>query len=646
VFVSIGYSTCHWCHVMESESFEDEDVAALMNKTFVSIKVDREERPDIDNLYMSLCQLMRQQCGWPLNLILTPDKKPFFAATYIPKESRYQAAGMLELIPRIADLWRDRRGDAENSAADITRILAQSGTVKKGDTLLPPEIIESATKALTSRYDSEYAGFGRAPKFPSPHILLFLMQRWRRTKDKAVLQMVTETLSAMMNGGIYDHLGYGFHRYSTDRKWQLPHFEKMLYDQAMMLLAYSEAFHATGSQKYHDISREIGEYVVRELSRAGGGFYSAEDADSEGIEGKFYVWSTRELNKSLTESEVDYLRSFYGVRESGNFDEEAPTGNLEGANILSRQEKALPGRDDTWNRIRTKLFEVRDDRVHPAKDDKILTDWNGLMIAAFARSSSLPGLDSHLDVARDTAAFILSELTINGGRLLHRWRNGIAGIAGTAPDYAYMIFGLIELYQQSFEDKWLSEALRLNAQFIKHFNDSDDGGFFFTAEDGEKLLVRQKDLYDGALPSSNSMALNNLVRLSRITGDVLLENMADGLLRYATDRVMEAPSAHTGFLLGYDHLTGSSVEVVIVGERGAEGTEEMIHVLRSNLAPHVVGVFKPSNEKNPTIEKLAPYITPMTAIEERATAYVCRNHSCRLPTTKPEEMLSQIRELS
>ncbi len=532
IFLSIGYSTCHWCHVMAHESFEDEEVARLMNETFVSIKVDREERPDIDQIYMKAAHMMTGSGGWPLNVILTPDKKPFYAATYIPKEKRFGRPGMLELIPKIKHLWKDRREKLLSSAEDVTHALS-SRAVESSD--LDISILHSAFKTLDHSFDSENGGFGGAPKFPSSHTFLFLLRYWDRTGDDIALEMVKKTMMSMRSGGIFDHIGLGFHRYSTDTGWLLPHFEKMLYDQAMISLACLEIYQATKEPFYAGVAEEIFSYVTRDMQSSEGGFYSAEDADSEGEEGKYYLWTKGEIKSILNKKEFELFTEAYNIKKEGNYRDES-TGRFTGKNVLhqnlSIDELSLRSNITKENlerllaQAREKLFYERNKRVKPDKDDKILADWNGLMIASLARGSQVLDEIGLLEKAERGMEFVLSNMKDDEGRLLHRYRDGTAGIMGNLDDHAFIIWALLELYEASFKTDHLKMALELNKDVLERFMDNENSGFYFTPDDGEDLIVRNKEIYDGAMPSGNSVTIFNLLKLSRITGDMEFDKIA------------------------------------------------------------------------------------------------------------------------
>ena len=650
ILLSIGYSTCHWCHVMEHESFEDEEVAKLMNETFVSIKVDREERPDIDNIYMTVCQMLSKGgCGWPLTIIMTPEKKPFFAATYIPKESRYGRAGMMEFIPKVKDVWENQRDNILQSADAVTDRLKQVTDVSQNTqgTDLSTKTLDTAYNQLLSNFDENNGGFGRQPKFPTPHNHLFLLRYWKRTGDEQALGMVEKTLQEMRLGGIYDHVGYGFHRYSTDQNWLLPHFEKMLYDQALLVMAYTETYQATGKKEYETTAREILSYVLRDMTSPEGGFYSAEDADSEGEEGKFYVWTEEELIETLGKEDAELIIKTYNTSKSGNFTEEAG-GHKTGANILhlvypineiaSSYEVSNKKFTEKIELARTKLFNEREKRIHPYKDDKILTDWNGLMIAALAMAGRTFNAPEYTKAAEEAANFILKEMRDSQGKLLHRYREGEAGITANIDDYAFMIWGLLELYESTFDIEYLKTAISLQGILNEGFWDEKNGGYYFTADHAEELISRQKEIYDGAIPSGNSVAGLNLLKLSRITGDVEYEQMASDLGKAFSETIESGPMAYTQFMVGLDFGLGPSYEVVIVGNKEDQETKSMIEAIRKTYSPNKVVLFK-ETEDDSEITKIAEFTIGQKKIEGRATAYVCLNHVCNLPTSDIEKML-------
>ena len=636
IFLSIGYSTCHWCHVMAHESFEDEDVASLLNKWFVSIKVDREERPDIDNIYMTVCQAMIGQGGWPLTIIMTPDRKPFFAATYIPKFGRYGRPGLMELLPRIAEIWRDRRSEVLDSAEAVTQAISNSMARPQVETALSFDVIQKAFDQLAARFDRRNGGFGGAPKFPSPHNLVFLLRYAYRTKNRAAVEMVRNTLVQMRVGGIYDHLGFGFHRYSTDAEWKVPHFEKMLYDQALLLMAYTEAWQVTGQDVFRRTVSEIIEYLFRDLRSPEGGFYSAEDADSEGEEGKFYLWTRDEIIQILGEEQGSQVAEYFQVRPGGNFDDEA-TRQHSGRNILYTKpgiDASPDAYDPKLDEARVKLLEARKRRIRPSLDDKILTDWNGLTIAALAIASRVFQVSAYYDAADSAASFLLSRLADVNGRLLHRYRNGQAGIQASLDDYSFLVWGCLELYETRYQSSWLETARNLTLEQIERFWDEKDGGFFFTPSDGEQLIVKQKELYDGAVPSGNSVAFFNLLRLGRLTGDPEFEARAARLAAYASSQVSLAPLAYTAFLTALDFALGPTREIVISGS--GEEAQKMLKLVQATFLPDSVVVgYEPGDA---TLETVAPFVKSQPPVDGRAAAYVCRNHACERPVTDVLEL--------
>ena len=648
VFLSIGYSACHWCHVMEYESFEDPVVGKLMNDAFVSIKVDREERPDIDMVYMSVCQIMTGSGGWPLNVILTPDKSPFFAATYIPRETRFGRVGLLDLIPGIREAWTKQQKEVRQAAGRIIQALqgSASGT-SEGN--LDASVLQEAFQHFSDNFDEEQGGFNEAPKFPLPHNLSFLLRYWKRSGDVRALDMVETTLQAMRRGGIYDQVGFGIHRYSTDSKWLVPHFEKMLYDQALLVIACLEAFQATGKEEYSRTAREVLDYVLRDMTAPGGGFYSAEDADSEGEEGKFYLWTVEEVREALSEEEADLALRVFGIIREGNF--RAESGRLSGHNILhmtgpleeiaDRMGMPPSSLAEKLEIVRRQLWESREKRVHPLKDDKILTDWNGLMIAAMARAASVLNEVRYERPAREAADFILGRMRSDEGRLLHRFRGGQAALTANLDDYAFLVYGLLELYEAVFEVGYLKAAAALNLEMIEHFEDLSSGGFFFSADDSEKLLVRQKEIYDGAIPSGNSVAMLNLLRLGRITGDTGLEERAAETGKAFQSAVNRMPSAHSQLLAALDFALGPSLEIVISGDGQEEGIRQMLDIIRSRFIPNKIVILRREGWRS-ELDRIAPWTGNLSALDGKPTAYVCRGFRCELPAASAGGLLQLI----
>ncbi len=647
VFLSIGYSTCHWCHVMEKESFEDKETARMMNDVFISIKVDREERPDIDGIYMQVCQMLTGSGGWPLTIIMTPDKKPFFAGTYFPKESRFGRPGMKELIPQIKNLWTTKRDEINKSASEIVNAL--SVETKKGSAAPGETFIEKAVKEFRDRFDSEYGGFGTSPKFPSPHNLSFLLRYYKSFKNENALEMVEKTLDQMRRGGIYDHIGYGFHRYSTDRQWLVPHFEKMLYDQALLTISYVELYQVTGEELYKKTAEEILEYVLRDMTSPEGGFYSAEDADSEGEEGKFYLWTKDEFEK-VVGKDSDLLSIIFNLKPEGNFSDPL-NDNTEPCNILHLKntlnelsaetglaEEVLK---DKIDRAREKLFEAREPRVPPYKDDKILTDWNGLMICAFAKAARAFKNSLYEDAAAKAVKFIMTNLRTKDGRLLHRFRNGEAGITGNLDDYAFMISALIDLYETTFDVGLLKTAIEFNDLMITHFYDSINGGFFFTPDYGEELITRNKEIYDGAIPSGNSIAVQNLLKLGKITGNASLEDKADETLHFFSEQINRMPSAFANSISGLITAYRDSLEIVIAGSKDDKTTKEILEYFGRNFIPNKVILLKVPGDKE--LAEIAPFTEQMVQQDKSATVYVCRHYACEMPVTSVDEIKKLMR---
>ena len=640
IFLSIGYSTCHWCHVMAHESFEDPYVAKLLNEAFISIKVDREERPDIDKIYMTVCQLMTGSGGWPLTIIMTPDKKPFFAGTYFPKESRFGRTGLVDLIKRVKDLWTNERKQLVESSEKITFALQDASTESPGGSLTD-KVLKTAYSQLSGRYDSKNGGFGTAPKFPTPHNLLFLLRYWKRSADKEALNMVEKTLKSMRMGGIYDHIGFGFHRYSTDPNWLVPHFEKMLYDQALLTLAYLEAYQATGIEEFATTAREILAYVLRDMTSQEGAFFSAEDADSEGEEGKFYVWSKKEIEEILGVEDAEGFSKSYNVNEDGNFLDEATRRKTE-KNILHLTSSLAETQNNHIKSLRDKLFEAREKRVRPHKDDKVLTDWNGLMIAAFAKAGYIFNDPKYIQIAKKAVTFIFDQMMDSEGRLLHRYREGGADILAFVDDYAFLIWGLINFYESSFETQYLEKAIMLTEEQLKLFWDSSIGAFFFTAEDTESLLTRQKETYDGAIPSGNSVSMLNLLRLAQITGNDEYEKKADHLGRVFAENIRTSPVAHTLMMVAVDYAVGPTYSLVIAGDSGKKDTISMINEIRKQFLPNKSLIFRPTEETNPEIDKYSNFIQFFDKYEEKATAFVCINKTCKAPTNDINKALEYL----
>ncbi len=649
VFLSIGYATCHWCHVMEKESFEDETAARHLNDTFICIKVDREERPDIDAVYMAVCQMLTGSGGWPLNLFLTPDKKPFFAATYIPKNNRHGQAGLIELCEQVKKLWHSQMDKVENSASSIAagldRAFSYTSAEEPGESLL-----DHAYEVTWQNFDSKHGGFEGAPKFPTPHRLLFLLRCYHRSGEAKALSMVEKTLTAMRLGGIWDHVGFGFHRYATDTHWLLPHFEKMLYDQALIAQTYLETYQVTQNPFYAQTAEEIFTYVLRDMTSPEGAFYSAEDADSEGEEGKFYVWHIEAFQKVLNAEDATKWGRIFNLQPDGNFEDEA-TRQKTGANILHLDRPltewakelnlASEALDEQWDQIRQKLYAAREKRIHPLKDDKILVDWNGLMIAALSQGARVLDKPEYAAAAEKSAQFILTRMQADDDRLFHRFREGELAVEAQAADYAFLIHGLLNLYQATFNLSYAEKAAALQEKMLADFWDPDKGGFYSTANEGEALPVRPKELYDGAMPSANSVSLLNLLWLSRLTGDPQWDTKAQEQMRAFSGTVKAQPTAFTYFLLGVDFALRPGQEVVITGDPNKTDAQQMLAALNLNFAPHKVALVK-SDQNAERLAKFAGFTDGLELSQGKATAHICKGFACKQPTSDVQEMVDRL----
>jgi len=622
---------------MEKESFEDEETAAKMNNAFIAIKVDREERPDIDGIYMSVCQMLTRSGGWPLTIIMTPDRKPFFAGTYFPKNDRFGKSGLLTIIPQIVELWKSRRKEVIDSSEEITEAIKLSSKTNPGDQS-GEEIFHQAFKDFKKRNDPEYGGFGSAPKFPTPHNLTFLLRYWKRYNDKSALDMVENTLTNMRLGGIYDHIGYGFHRYSTDRQWLVPHFEKMLYDQALLVPVYLETYQITKKKLFLETAEEILSYVMREMTSPNGGFYSAEDADSEGEEGKFYLWTEKEITNLLHE-DSNLALDLFNIKKKGNWTdpispEDHKTNILHMTKTIEEVAAELESSPEfvkeRLTKIRKQLFEHRGQRIHPFKDDKILTDWNSLMISAFSKAAQVTGNELYISYARTGADFISEYLTDDSGRLLHRYRDGDSSIPANIDDYAFFIQALLDLYETSFSIDNLDNAKFLLDLTISDFWDEETGGFFFSSKGSKELISNQKEIYDGAIPSGNSIMILNLLRMSKITANLNYEEKAELINKAFSSIISRSPSGFSQALSGYDFALGPSFEIVISSNEYDYYANMMVKEIRKNYLPAKVVLLKTASNN---LGKIAPYVSGQNPINGKAAVYLCRNFSCNYPIT-------------
>lgn len=635
IFLSIGYSTCHWCHVMEKESFEDDEVAEFLNRNFIAIKVDREERPDIDHIYMSVCQALTGHGGWPLTIFLTPDKTPFYAGTYFPKHDRMRIPGLMTILDNLVEAWRKNKDGIIESGKRIIETMETNES--KIAVKLSDADIEEAYLQFKDDFDNVHGGFGSAPKFPSPHNLYFLLHYWYKTGKDSALEIVEKTLDSMYRGGIYDHIGFGFSRYSTDRKWLVPHFEKMLYDNALLAIAYLEAYQATGKNKYSKIARQIFTYVLRDMTSAEGGFYSAEDADSEGIEGKFYVWDKHEIEEILGREDAKTYCADFNITEKGNF-EGKNIPNLIGSDALDIFDNFDEADNDEnlANKRREKLFKHREERVHPYKDDKILTAWNGLMIAALAIGGKVLEDKNYTAAAEKAVGFVYEHLIREDGRLLARFRDGDAALPAYADDYAFMTWGLLELYENTYKPEYLQKAIKMNGEMLRLFWDGAAGGFFIYGSDSEQLIMRPKEIYDGAVPSGNSVAALNLFRLARLTGDASLEEKADLLLKAFSKSIRAFPRVYPFSLIALMFGLSPSQEIVIVSERDSSEVHEMLSVVNRGFKPFTTTIYY--SMESSELKEVIPFINGYSVVNGKTTAYVCRNQACQAPVTEIEAL--------
>jgi uncharacterized protein YyaL (SSP411 family) len=627
LFLSIGYAACHWCHVMESESFEDEETARFLNAHFVPVKVDREERPDVDAIYMDAAQSMTGQGGWPLSAFLTPDGTPFFAGTYFPKEPMHGMPSFRQVLEGVAEAWRDRRHDLEEHGERVLDAISRVGTLEGSAEPLTEEITHQAFATIRRSFDDTWGGFGTAPKFPQPMILEFVLRMAVRDTPDA-LTILTTTLDRMAAGGIYDQIGGGFSRYSTDAAWHIPHFEKMLYDNAQLAQLYTRAWLVTRQHRYRRVATETLEYLLREMRHPEGGFLSSLDADSEGIEGKFFTWSWDELVRLVGE---DAAVGFGAT----------PDGNWEGTNVLWFPSGEAPD-DGGLSVARTILFEEREQRIRPATDDKVLTAWNAMAIQAFAEAGRAFGRPDFLDAATTCAAFVVRRLRDARGRLLRSWRDGIPGRLGYCDDHALLASACLTLFGATGDLDWYREAARLADDLVQLFADNDRGGFFQTGADADPLVIRPKELYDNAVPSGNSAAADVLLRMSLLTGEADAERSAISSIRLVRDALARAPTGFGHALAALDLYLGPTHEVAIVGKPGQPSTEALVdEVIGKRYLPNIVlAIADPGEEASGTV----PLLRDRPQIGGMPTAYVCRRFACRLPVTSNEDLAAQLLE--
>ena len=679
IFLSIGYSTCHWCHVMAEESFSDPDVAKALNEGYISIKVDREERPDVDSVYQEACLATTGQGGWPLTVIMDAGKKPFFAGTYFPKTRKYGRPGLVEILAKVSEMWRSNRQQLIHAGEMLTHLLRE-GNEKREEAALGDDELRYAYSALKMEFDREYGGFGYAPKFPMPVNLLFLLRYYRHIGDESALDMVEKTLVMMRRGGIYDQIGFGFHRYSTDHKWLIPHFEKMLYDNALLALAYLEAYQVTQKAFYAQVACEIFTYLLRDMKAPDGGFASAEDADSEGGEGRYYTWTRDEVYEILDNEEAEIFTKYFDITRKGNFESGRSVPNLlsskaavlrmAGGDTNESEEAGSSGADYAdaergvadrgdvgyggtgrgstdhaddedhsleymLSQARARLLDARTGRPRPLRDDKVLTAWNGLVVTAFARGGRILDEEKYIDVAADTADFVLEALRRADGRLLARYRKGEAAIPAYLDDYAFFVQGLIELWEAGFKSDYIQAAIELTEEQIDLFWDKEDGGFYFTSHDSHELPVRRKDARDGALPAGNSVSAHNLIRLARLTGREEWEAMARKLLRAFSGNVSRYPSSFPMLLSAWLLSEIPPVEIVIAGHRDKPDTWRLRQAVNSLFLPEATISHNPGGIEGRNLEAVLPPISGKEPLHNKALAYVCQGFTCLEPISEP-----------
>ena len=643
ILLSIGYSACHWCHVMEHESFENEEIARLMNENFVCIKVDREERPDLDSIYMNAVQMMTGHGGWPMTMFLTPELKPFYGGTYYPPTDSRGMPGFPKVLTAIADSYKNRREEISSSADAITAELKKSDRFIASNEMLTTEVLNSAFSALAGNFDQANGGFGGAPKFPPSMTLMFLLRHHKRTHSPQALTMVETTLQKMAGGGMYDHLGGAFARYSVDARWLVPHFEKMLYDNALLTRIYLYAYQQTKNPVYRRVAEETLEYIIRDMTDRSGGFYSSEDADSEGEEGKFYVWTRAEVLAVLGDQDGSAFCEFFDVTQEGNFEHGKSILNTPRSleKFAAEEGKTFEEITRTINACKRKLFYAREQRVRPGRDDKSLAAWNGLMLTAFAEAANILGRDDYREVAVRNAEFITTQL-MRDGRLLRTYKAGQAKLNGYLEDYAYVIEGLLAVYEATFELKFFTQARELADTMIAQFWDEQDGGFYFTSSDHEELITRTKDYFDNATPSGNSVAATALLKLGLLTQEQEYSHHSATILRALRPAMSRYPSAF-GYLLGaLDFYLSEPKEIAIVGKLDSHEVRSFTEEVYSRYLPNkVVAACEPADERAASAIKL---LVGRSAIEGKATAYVCRNYTCFEPATMVEELAARLEE--
>ncbi len=630
ILLSIGYSACHWCHVMAHESFENEEIAKLMNENFVNIKVDREERPDLDQIYMNAVQMMTHHGGWPMTVFLTPDAVPFYGGTYYPPQDRYNMPGFPRVLIGVAEAYRDRPTDIAETGTSLINELRRLSTTSGSDHLIEPELLDAAYVGMIRNYDSINGGFGGAPKFPPAMTLEFLLRTYARTGNREALEMVKFTCEKMAGGGMYDQVGGGFHRYSTEAKWLVPHFEKMLYDNALLSRLYLHYFQVSQDPKARAVVEGILDYVLCEMTDATGGFYSTQDADSEGHEGKFFVWDIQEIRDALSEEQANLFCAYYNITEDGNFEgKNIPNVTRSLEELATQRNVPVTALEESLDESRRKLFELREKRIKPGRDEKVITAWNGLMMASFAEAGVILDRPDYTDAARQNADFVITNLLVEG-TLVRTWKDGVAKFNGYLEDYAFLSEGLMTLFETTGEFRWLTKSLALTEQMIAEFWDEEGGAFYFTGKSHENLIVRSKDFFDNATPSGNSVAAMVLLKAAVFTGKEKYRNLATALLREIADQVRRYPSGFGYALSAADFLLSTPKEVAIIGSNPDDIKPMLREVWRRYLPTKVVAASYGLN--------LLPLWENRTMIDGAVTAYVCEHYVCKQPVTEISEL--------
>ena len=635
ILLSIGYSACHWCHVMEHESFENEKIAALMNDLFVSIKVDREERPDLDEIYMNAVQMLTGRGGWPMTVFLTPDGKPFYGGTYFPPEDRQGMPGFPRILTGVAQAYREKPQDVERSVEQILSALKRMSESHESKATFSPDAIAESAEQISRAYDSDHGGLGRAPKFPNTGVYELFLRYYHQSKNQHFLEMVTHTLTKMAQGGIYDHLGGGFHRYSVDEKWLVPHFEKMLYDNAQLLRIYAQLYCVTGNDLFKNVTEETADYLLREMLHSEGGFYSTQDADSEGEEGKFFIWSPQEINSIIGEEAGEIFARIYDVSDFGNFEGKNilhPILSLEQASKLFRKDVKEIAAIIADGKL--KLFQEREKRIKPFRDEKIITSWNGLILSGLAEAIKISPQKAYVESANRTVEFIFSKI-FRDGHLLHSYKDGKAKLLGYLDDYAFLAVGLLDLYETTFDRTQFERAIKLADTMLSEFWDEEDGAFFYTGKSHEQLISRAKPVFDASIPSGNSMATHLLLRLHHLTGREDYLKRAETVLRSYYDAMMSQPFGFAHMLCSLDLYLKKPKEIVVIGNREDTNVAELVSRIHSVYLPNKSLQLACPDQ---SLERVSPLLQGKTQLDGKPTVYVCHNFTCSAPVTSWEEL--------